>query len=97
MAKEKGMKEILLKIIDFLGLAWWVEIVTDAPHCTYYFGPFIDKKEAEDAKAGYLEDLHGEGSQNIVVRIKRCKPDNLTVFEDLEERTTIQAIHSFNS
>jgi len=44
------MKEVVIKILQFLGLALWVEIVTDNPHCTYYFGPFFNEKEAMVAK-----------------------------------------------
>lgn len=77
---------MLSKIIEFLGLAFWVEIVTDNPKCTYYFGPFMGAKEAEAAKSGYIEDLENEGAQGIAVTVKRCKPSNLTIFdEDLGE------------
>ncbi|MCP2729512.1 DUF1816 domain-containing protein [Limnofasciculus baicalensis] len=77
---------MLSKIIEFLGLAFWVEIVTDNPKCTYYFGPFMGAKEAEGAKSGYIEDLENEGAQGIAVTVKRCKPSNLTIFdEDLGE------------
>lgn len=77
---------MLSKIIEFLGLAFWVEIVTDNPKCTYYFGPFMGAKEAEAAKSGYIEDLENEGAQGISVTVKRCKPSNLTIFdEDLGE------------
>jgi len=79
------MKEVVIKILQFLGLAFWVEIVTDNPRCTYYFGPFLSEKEASDAKSGYVEDLENEGAQGIVVKIKRCKPSNLTIFDEQGE------------
>lgn len=79
------MKEVVIKILQFLGLALWVEIVTDNPRCTYYFGPFLSEKEAFDAKSGYVEDLENEGAQGIVVKIKRCKPSNLTIFDEQGE------------
>jgi hypothetical protein len=81
----KGLKELLISLIDILGLACWVEISTDKPRCTYYFGPFLSKKEAEAAIAGYLEDLEQEGAQGIAYGIKRCKPDNLTIFDEVGE------------
>ncbi|HBE16837.1 MAG TPA: hypothetical protein DDW51_04275, partial [Cyanobacteria bacterium UBA11367] len=56
---------MLSKIVEFLGLAFWVEIVTDNPKCTYYFGPFLSAQEAETAKGGYIEDLENEGAQGI--------------------------------
>ncbi|HEY9833141.1 MAG TPA: DUF1816 domain-containing protein [Stenomitos sp.] len=91
------MKEVLIKILQFLGMAFWVEIVTDNPRCTYYFGPFFDEKEALAAKGGYIEDLEIEGAQGISVNIKRCKPSNLTIFEDdLGEPLEFKAVHTFS-
>jgi Domain of unknown function (DUF1816) len=79
------MKEILLWILNFLGLAYWVEIVTDYPRCTYYFGPFLSYKEAQKAHGGYVEDLQQENAQGISVTIERTKPANLTIFDEKEE------------
>ena len=80
------MKENLINLFQFLGLAWWIEIVTQHPRCTYYFGPFLSANEATAAKAGYLEDLQHEGAQGISLNIKQCKPENLTIADDLGER-----------
>lgn len=79
------MKEVLLKILSFVGWAYWIEIKTEMPRCTYYFGPFIGEKEAHGAKAGYIEDLEQENAQNITVVVKRCKPNVLTVFDEAGE------------
>lgn len=79
------MRESLLNLLDFMGFAWWVEIKTEFPRCTYYFGPFSSQAEAEDSKPGYLEDLQGEGAQGIAVSIKRCKPTHLTIADDMGE------------
>lgn len=68
--------------MDTAGLAWWIEIVTDAPKCIYYFGPFLTKQEAEMAQSGYIEDLEAEGVQNMTTQIKRCHPVELTIFEE---------------
>lgn len=76
------MKETLLQLLNLIGFAFWVEIGTTIPRCTYYFGPFLSKAEAEGAKEGYLEDLLGEGAQGIQVEIKRCKPKKLTIFDE---------------
>lgn len=62
-------------------LAWWVEILTANPLCSYYFGPFTSVEEADKAKAGYIEDLKQENSQGIQVQIKWCQPKELTTFE----------------
>jgi hypothetical protein len=61
---------------------WWVEIITNKPRCTYYFGPFQTHDEAKAAYPGYVEDLDGEGAQGITIVIKRCQPTELTSCED---------------
>jgi len=78
------MKEAIIKVLGFLGLAWWVEVTTDSPRCTYYFGPFLNEQEAIAQKEGYIEDLEQENAQGITVKIKRCKPSHLTIDESGE-------------
>ena len=90
------MKEVFLKILQILGLAWWVEIVTDNPRCTYYFGPFASEQDADTAKGGYVEDLENEGAQGIFVAVKRCKPSTLTIFDDLDEPAGREKIRTFS-
>ncbi|GFE67592.1 DUF1816 domain-containing protein [Chroococcus sp. FPU101] len=90
------MKELLLKLLDAVGLAYWVEITTENPRCTYYFGPFLSKSEAADAQAGYVEDLQGEGANNIAVSLKRCKPANLTIFDDREDFKKFNGVPTFS-
>jgi Domain of unknown function (DUF1816) len=82
------MNELLTSFLSSLGLAWWVEITTDNPRCVYYFGPFSDARVAKESRAGYVEDLEQEGAQNIDVSVKRCKPKNLTVYEEGAEQPT---------
>lgn len=79
------MEEFILSILDFLGKAWWVEIKTESPKCTYYFGPFVRKRAAEAAKSGYIEDLQGEGADIVSLEIKRCQPTILTDYQETEE------------
>lgn len=79
------MSNLWVNLLQVLGLAWWIEITTEFPHCTYYFGPFASEQEARAEKRGYIEDLEQEGAQGIIVTIKRCKPDNLTVYEEENE------------
>lgn len=57
---------------------WWVEILTNRPHCLYYFGPFESAKEAQDNQAGYIEDLQSEGADGIAVKLLQCQPQILT-------------------
>jgi Domain of unknown function (DUF1816) len=82
----KLMKELWTSVLETLGLAWWVEIVTESPRCTYYFGPFADRSEAEAAKFGYLEDLEQESAQGIRFVVKQCKPSQLTIYDERTER-----------
>ncbi|PSB13514.1 hypothetical protein C7B76_19535 [filamentous cyanobacterium CCP2] len=79
------MKEIWISILEFFGLAWWVEVSTETPNCTYYFGPFLTAKDAHAAQSGYLEDLEYEGAKGIRVEVKRCKPKELTIDEAGDE------------
>jgi hypothetical protein len=85
----------MINLLNAFGLAWWVEIATETPRCTYYFGPFFTKTEAEIAKSGYIEDLELEGAQGIAFLVKRCKPDILTVSDDLEEISSSTATPVF--
>jgi hypothetical protein len=71
-----------LFVLDNLGLAWWIEIVTDKPSCFYYFGPFVSDNEAKSHLAGYLEDIEQEDAQVIAVDIKQYQPKKLTVCEE---------------
>ncbi len=66
-------------ILNFWGQAWWVEVFTHQPQCTYYFGPFADVTSAKAEVSGYIEDLEGESAQGILTQVKRCKPDQLTI------------------
>ena len=80
------MNELLTNLLSLVGLAWWVEITTDVPRCLYYFGPFSSVKEAKAHQGGYVSDLEQEGAQTIVVKVKRCKPKNLTVYDEKSDR-----------
>jgi Domain of unknown function (DUF1816) len=79
------MKEVLTSFLETLGLAWWVEITTSKPDCTYYFGPFSSAREAKDTQPGYVEDLQQEGAQGIQVNVKRCKPEQLTISNEVDD------------
>lgn len=60
-------------------LPWWIEVRTNHPHCTYYFGPFDNAFEAQALQPGYLEDLRQEQAQIRLVQIKQCQPQQLTI------------------
>ena len=84
------MNELLTNLLNLFGLAWWVEVTTETPACTYYFGPFLSSKAAATAKGGYVEDLEQEGAQGIKVMLKRFKPTRLTV-DDLGDKPSQEA------
>lgn len=79
-------REAVTGFVRSLTAAWWVEITTAAPRCTYYFGPFADLAEANYARLGYVEDLTGEGAEGITVTVKRCQPQVLTTCDSEAER-----------
>ncbi|HEY9895703.1 MAG TPA: DUF1816 domain-containing protein [Candidatus Sericytochromatia bacterium] len=90
------MNELLTNLLNLFGLAWWVEVITETPNCTYYFGPFLSAKDATAAQSGYVEDLEQEGAQGIKVALKRFKPTMLTVADDLGEKPsqgTLRPLH----
>jgi hypothetical protein len=79
------MKDTMLTVLDSIGQAHWIEVHTEQPQCTYYFGPFMTEQEATGARSGYCEDLEHEGAQGIRAVVKRCKPKVLTVVTDTGE------------
>lgn len=76
------MKDLWTNALQALGRAWWVEVTTESPQCTYYFGPFMSEALAKSSQQGYVDDLESEGATGIKVVVKRCKPNRLTVIED---------------
>jgi hypothetical protein len=78
-------EEFFTSYLEMTGKAWWVEIVTKKPDCTYYFGPFASHREAQLSQLGYIEDLEQERPKLIAIEIKQCQPKELTIFSD--ERT----------
>ncbi|MDJ1180685.1 DUF1816 domain-containing protein [Roseofilum sp. BLCC_M91] len=80
-----NLKDLLVNTQNFLGFAYWIEIKTEIPACTYYFGPFQSQEEAQQAQQGYEDDLKAEAAQGISSVIKQCKPNSLTIYEDLGE------------
>lgn len=73
------LKEPVISVLEQLRLALWVEIVTEQPQCTYYFGPFACANSAQKAVSGYIEDLKQESAQVIGVTFSRVQPRELTI------------------
>lgn len=79
-------------------MAWWVEIITKKPDCTYYFGPFASHREAQLSQLGYIEDLERERPKLIAIEIKQCQPRELTIFEgDLREKLDRSISHGISA
>ncbi len=77
------MQDFLTSFLNLTGLAWWIEVRTENPSCTYYFGPFVHEQEALNEKSGFIADLEGEGAVCTLVRVQRCKqPVQLTVLHE---------------
>lgn len=79
------MKELLIGVLNFFGLAVWIKVTTESPRCVYFFGPFLTVKGARMMQQGYLDDLRGEGAGGIKTEIQRFKPSELTIFDDLAD------------
>lgn len=93
----ENSEEILTSFLEKLGLAWWIEIITENPQCTYYFGPFVSAKSAQKAQPGYIQDLEQEKARIISTKLKRCQPKELTVCADeLEEDAEINTFLAQN-
>ncbi|MGF1672284.1 MAG: DUF1816 domain-containing protein [Rivularia sp. (in: cyanobacteria)] len=76
------LQEKIVDVLEVLRLAWWIEIVTKQPSCTYYFGPFVKANDAQIEINGYVEDLIKEGAIILNIQIKRYRPQILTVFAE---------------
>ncbi|WP_377477176.1 MAG: DUF1816 domain-containing protein [Microcoleus anatoxicus] len=62
---------------------WWVEVDTDSPNRTYYFGPYRSKDEAENSTIGYIRDLERKGAKKISIDIKQGRqPTQLQTSEE---------------
>ncbi|MFW6357836.1 MAG: DUF1816 domain-containing protein [Chroococcales cyanobacterium] len=71
--------DLVLSCVDRIGLAWWIQVVTESPSCIYYFGPFTSAKLAHKHLFGYLEDLEQEEANIVSVDIKQTQPKVFTV------------------
>ena len=63
-----------------LGLAWWAKVETISPSVTYWYGPFLTKRNLIENLEQFLNDLSEEGPKDIKHSIIRCnKEEPLTV------------------
>ena len=63
-----------------LGLAWWAKVETVNPNATYWYGPFLMKRNLEENIFSFIKDLSDEGYTDIKHSLVRCKKEEpLTV------------------
>tara|TARA_Y100000589_G_scaffold24608_1_gene20319 strand:+ start:544 stop:816 length:273 start_codon:yes stop_codon:yes gene_type:complete len=65
--------KLIRTIGNKLGLAWWAKVETQSPQVTYWFGPFLTKRNLRISLNSFLEDLNNEGSNDIKHTLLRCK------------------------
>ena len=65
--------KLIRKLGNKLGLAWWAKIQTDSPKVTYWFGPFLTKRNLNGNLEIFIRELNEEGSTNITHTLIRCK------------------------
>lgn len=82
MSLSNNVKDMFTVLLEQLGMAVWIEVITESPCCTYYFGPFSSFPEAEASVSGYKEDLEAEGAVVVGLVTKRCKPEQLTIYDE---------------
>ncbi|EAW35232.1 DUF1816 domain-containing protein [Lyngbya sp. PCC 8106] len=75
-------EEIFTSYLEKMGLACWIEVVTESPKCIYYFGPFASGIEAQHSVEGYLEDLQSENTKIFELNIKRGIPKSMTILPE---------------
>lgn len=74
------MKNFFSSIFSFFFSSWWIKITTAEPNCIYYFGPFNNEAEANQAKPGFIEDLESEGALQIQTSLQQSgEPEQLTI------------------
>jgi hypothetical protein len=83
------IRKFLTKLLKNIVQQYWIEITTAKPSCVYYFGPFLTYKGAKLAEPGFIEDLETEKAQDIKAEIKRCQPQELTIFEQLNDNSDV--------
>jgi hypothetical protein len=74
---------------DPIELGWWVEVITEMPLCTYYFGDFDSQEKAEWAKGFYVDELAKDGAEGISTQLKHCQAQDLTNFEDESRSSSV--------
>lgn len=73
--------EFFTSYLQKMRTAWWIEIVTEQPKFTYYFGPFASVAEARISQVDYIKDLEAD-AQVIDVTIKSGWPSELRIPEN---------------
>lgn len=86
------MKKFLTKLLKNIVQQYWIEVTTAKPSCIYYFGPFLTYQGAKLSQTGFIEDLENENAEDIKAEIKRCQPQELTIFDQLNDNSDVAFI-----
>ena len=76
------MKGLLSNLFGVFTQDWWIKVDTGNPVCTYYFGPYTHKGEAEAEVDGFLADLRSENAVILNTEVKRDNPQEVTVYQE---------------
>ena len=80
MVFNGGPKKLIRNLGNKLGLAWWAKVETETPTATYWYGPFLTKRNLNGNLDKFLNELSEEGTKDIKHTIMRCKREEpLTV------------------
>ena len=80
MVFKRRPKKLIRNFGNKLGLAWWAKVETKSPSVTYWYGPFLTKRNLNASLESFISDLSDEGSIDIKHIIIRCnKEEPLTV------------------
>lgn len=73
------IKESLFRIVNKLGLAWWARIETINPDVTYWFGPFILRRNLSLEVKDFLAEISQEHPELITHKfLRNSKEEPLT-------------------
>lgn len=56
---------------------WWIEIVTNKPKYTYYFGGFDSYWEIKSLKYKYIQDFKKKEIEIVNIQVLQCQPEEL--------------------
>ena len=68
-----GPIRALRSLGNSFGLAWWAKVETNQPDVTYWFGPFLTRRNLKVKLIDFLNDLSEESPQGVDHAFIRCR------------------------